>query len=61
MRSDHDGAAEDRGHHHAVERHAPERDLLDKGLAKGKVGTFSGAVLGISSVAPATRSRRASG
>jgi hypothetical protein len=29
--------------------------LVSKGLAAGKVGTFSGAVLGISSVAPDTR------
>ncbi|MDN5789445.1 MAG: APC family permease, partial [Micrococcales bacterium] len=37
-------------------RDQPERKasggLIDKGLAKGKVGTFAGATLGVSSVAP---------
>ena len=35
----------------AVEVHT-DPDLTSKGLAKGKVGTFSGAILGISCVAP---------
>ncbi len=33
-------------------RPEPAAVLIDKGLAKGEVGTFSGAILGISSVAP---------
>ena len=35
-------------------------ELLGKGLATGRVGTFSGAILGISCVAP-DKLRRASG
>ena len=38
---------------HAQLHDAEERaGLTSKGLAEGKVGTFSGAILGISSVAP---------
>lgn len=38
--------------HHALEIVEQSAGLRGKGLAAGKVGTFSGAILGISSVAP---------
>ena len=38
--------------HHPVVEGPIDPDLFSKGLAEGKVGTFSGAILGISSVAP---------
>lgn len=38
--------------HHLLEVAEEQAGLVSKGLAAGKVGTFSGAILGISSVAP---------
>ncbi|PJK22559.1 APC family permease [Mycolicibacterium goodii] len=38
--------------HHALQLAEESAGLVGKGLASGKVGTFSGAILGISSVAP---------
>ncbi len=38
--------------HHPVVEGPIDPDLISKGLAEGKVGTFAGAILGISCVAP---------